>query len=354
MKAVVLREFGPATNLRVEEIPIPEPRPNEVLIRVQACGVCYHDVINRRGQLPRTRLPGVLGHEICGEVAGIGTSVRRFSVGDRVASLQRVHCGTCHYCTDSRPMLCRSGAVFFGEEIPGGYAEYVSSAEHVLARVPANVRSSAAAVVACTLGTAVHVLCNRASVKPGQSVLITGASGGVGVHAIQLARLLGAQVLAVTSSPQKVEWLRACGAEKVICAPDLHFSREVKLLTGEGVDVVVEVVGSATMDQSLHAVRNGGKLVVVGNVVSGSASLNPGLVILKELEVIGSFATTLQELDYALHLVERGSIRMILAHELRLEEASRAHELLESRAVMGRIVLNLASEAACAGSEEPV
>ena len=343
MRAVLLHQFGPAANLRVGEIPIPEPRPNEVLIRVHACGVCFHDVINRRGNLPRTRLPAVLGHEICGEVVALGSEVRRLAVGDRVASLQRVNCGSCHYCVDSRPTLCRNGAVFFGEEIPGGYAEYVTSPEHVLGRVPANVPSGEAAVVACTLGTAVHVLCNRARVQPGQTMLITGASGGVGVHAIQLARLLGTRVIAVTGSPAKVERLRALGAQEVICAPDLQFSRQVKRLTGEGADVVVEVVGSATMDQSLHALRNGGKLVVVGNVATGSASLNPGLVILKELEVIGSFATTIGELDYALDLVSNGRIRMVLADELPLSEASRAHELLESRAVTGRIVLNLTS-----------
>lgn len=343
MKAVLLHEFGSAANLRVGEMPIPEPRPNEVLLRVEACGVCYHDVINRRGHLPRTRLPAVLGHEICGEVVACGRDASRFSIGDRVVSLQRVHCGRCHFCTDSRPTLCRNGAVFFGEEIPGGYAEYVTSPEHVLAGVPDNVRSAEASVVACTLGTAVHVLSNRAAIKPGQSVLITGASGGVGVHTIQLGRLLGAQVIAVTSSPTKVDWLRDCGAQQVICAPDLHFSREAKRLTGEGVDMVVEVVGSATMDESLHALRNGGKLVVVGNVASGAAQLNPGLVILKELDVVGSFATTLGELEYALDLVSRGQIKIVLAAEMPLADARRAHELLESRAVTGRIVLNLAN-----------
>jgi acryloyl-coenzyme A reductase len=341
MKAVLLRQFGPAANLRVEEIPTPEPGPNEVLIRVHACGVCFHDVINRRGNLPRTRLPAVLGHEICGEVVALGNEVRRLSLGDRVASLQRVNCGSCHFCVDGRPTLCRNGAVFFGEEIAGGYAEYVSSPEHVLGRVPANVPSAEAAVVACTLGTAVHVLCNRARLQPGQTVLITGASGGVGVHAFQLARLLGARVIAVTSSPPKVERLHSLGAQDVICAPDLQFSRQVKGLTGEGADVVVEVVGSSTMDQSLHALRNGGKLVVVGNVASGSAGLNPGLIILKELEVIGSFATNMGELDYALDLVSNGRIRMVLADEAPLFEATRAHELLESRAVTGRIVLNM-------------
>lgn len=340
MRAVVLKEFGPASNLALAELPVPEPRRGEALIRVHACGVCYHDVINRRGNLPRTSLPAVLGHEICGEIVALGEGVKEFSIGDRVASPQLVNCGVCHHCANSRPTLCRGGLAFFGEEIPGGYAEYVAAPARVLARVPANVSNSAAAVAACTLGTAIHVLINRGNVKPGQTILITGSSGGVGVHAVQLARLLGCRVVAVTSSASKVEWLREHGAHEVICAPDLKFSHRAKQLLGEGADVAVEVVGSATMDQSLHSLRSGGKLIVVGNVVSALASLNPGLVILKELDVIGSFATTVSELVYALDLVSTGRINMVVSQELPLDRAAMAHELLESRSVTGRIVLN--------------
>lgn len=341
MRAVVLKEFGPASNLALAELPIPEPRKGEVLIRVHACGVCYHDVINRRGNLPRTSLPAVLGHEICGEIVALGEGVSGFAKGDRVAPPQLVNCGVCYHCTDSRPTLCRGGLAFFGEEIPGGYAEYVTAPARVLARVPENVPSSEAAVTACTLGTAIHVLINRGNVKPGQTVLITGSSGGVGVHAVQLARMLGCRVIAVTSSPSKAGWLREHGAHEVICAPDLKFSKQAKQISNEGVDVAVEVVGSATMDQSLHSLRSGGKLIVVGNVVSASATLNPGLVILKELDVIGSFATTVGELVYALDLVSSGRINIVVSRELSLAQASLAHKLLESRSVTGRIVLSL-------------
>lgn len=338
MKAMVLRAFGGAENLSWEDVPEPRPGDRQLLIRVGACGVCYHDVINRRGDLPRTRLPAILGHEVAGTVVETGPGVTRFRAGDRVACLQRVNCGRCAFCTDSRPTLCRSGAVFFGEEIPGGYAEYFLSPEHVLSHVPDTLSDGEAAVTACTLGTAVHALETRSPVGPGQTVLITGASGGVGIHAIQLARLLGAHVVAVTTSAAKMEALRAWGAETVIHAPTLEFAHQVKRATG-GADVALEVVGSVTLDETLHALKSGGRLVVLGNVVGGKAHFNPGLVILKELEIIGSFATSVKELARCFELAASGRIKIAVSDELPLAEAVAAHRMLEERAVTGRLVL---------------
>lgn len=339
MRAIRLHEFGPAENLRREEVAEPRPGAGEVLIRVGACGVCFHDVINRLGNLPRTRLPAILGHEVSGTVVETGPGASRFCVGDRVACLQRVNCGRCAFCTDSRPTLCRGGAVFFGEEIPGGYAEYFVAAERVLVKVPDGLADAEAAVTACTLGTVVHALGARVPVERGQTVLITGASGGVGLHAIQLARYLGARVVAVTSSANKVETLKAWGADFVIHAPDLHFAKKVKEAAGSA-DIALEVVGSVTLDESLHALKSGGRLVVLGNVVSGKASFNPSLVILKELEVIGSFATSVKELERSFQLVADGHIKIVVTDSLPLEDAVQAHRMLENRQVTGRLVLH--------------
>jgi D-arabinose 1-dehydrogenase-like Zn-dependent alcohol dehydrogenase len=340
MDAVVLRAFGDSNNLRLESVPEPTPGPGEVLLRVHACGVCYHDVINRRGHLPRTSVPAILGHEVAGEVVAVGAGVDGWKVGDRAATLQRLSCGSCPTCRGGRPTLCRRDARFFGEEIPGGYASLMAAPVAGLGRVPASLSWEAAATACCTTGTAVHVVRTRGRIRPGETVLVTGASGGVGLSAVQLARLDGARVLAVTSSASKVEALEAAGAHEVIVSPKLEFASEVRRRTdGEGVNVVLEIVGSATFAQSLRSVAPGGRVVVVGNLVTQDVTLNPGLVIVKELEILGAFATDQIELQEALKLTATHAIQPFISEALPLADAAVAHARLERRGVAGRIVL---------------
>ncbi len=340
MDAVVLRAFGNSENLRLESVPEPTVGPGEVLLRVRACGVCYHDVINRRGQLPRTSVPAILGHEVAGDVIVVGPGVQGWGVGDRAATLQRLSCGSCPICLSGRPTLCKKDARFFGEEIPGGYASLMAAPVAGLGRVPAGLSWEAAATACCTTGTAVHVVRTRGRVRPGEVVLVTGASGGVGLSAVQLARLDGARVLAVTSSASKVEALEAAGAHEVIVSPNLDFAAEVRRRSGgDGVNVVLEIVGSATFAQSLRCIAPGGRLVVVGNLVTRDVTLNPGLVIVKELEIIGAFATDQAELEEALKLTADRSIQPFISEALPLADAALAHTRLEQRGVAGRIVL---------------
>src|SRR5450631_2421251 len=340
MDAVVLRAFGDSGNLRLESVPEPTAGVGEVLLRVRACGVCYHDIINRRGHLPRTSVPAILGHEVAGEVIGLGPGVTSWSVGDRAATLQRMSCGSCPTCLAGRPTLCKKDARFFGEEIPGGYASLMAAPVAGLGRIPAGLSWEAAATACCTTGTAVHVVRTRGRVRPGETVLVTGASGGVGLSAVQLARLDGARVLAVTSSASKVEALEAAGAHEVIISPTLEFANEVRRRTSnEGVNVVLEIVGSATFAQSLRCIAPGGRLVVVGNLVTQDVTLNPGLVIVKELEIIGAFATDQKELEEALKLTAARAIQPFISEALPLADAAVAHSRLERRGVAGRIVL---------------
>jgi NADPH:quinone reductase-like Zn-dependent oxidoreductase len=177
-------------------------------------------------------------------------------------------------------------------------------------------------------------------VRAGETVLVTGASGGVGLQAVQLARLDGARVLAVTSSGSKAEALLEAGADEVIVSRELDFAAEVKRRTlGEGVHVAIEIVGSLTFGQTLKALAPGGRLVVVGNLKTASVDLNPGLVIVKELEILGAYATTQAELDEALRLVASGALRPWVSEILPLADAPHAHDRLERRAVAGRLVL---------------
>ncbi len=339
MEAVVLVSFGVPENLQMRQVPDPSPGQDEVLLRVQACGVCFHDVINRRGDLPRTNVPAILGHEAAGQVIEVGSGVEGWSVGDRAATLQRLHCGDCRHCSGGRNSLCKEDTRFFGEEIPGGYADYMVAPVAGLGRVPQEVEWPVAATACCTSGTAVHVVRTRGRVQRGETVLITGASGGVGMQAVQLARHDGARVIAVTSSERKVDVLREAGAHEVVVSGDLDFSRQVRDLTGEGADVALEIVGSLTFEQSMRALAPGGRLVVVGNLKTQSVAINPGLVIVKELEIRGAYATTREELGQAFELFATGALRPWVSEVLPLSDAWRAHQRLEARDVTGRLVL---------------
>ncbi len=340
MQAVVLRAFGSPDHLHAESVADPSPGRGEVLLRVRACGVCFHDVINRRGNLPRTRVPAILGHEAAGEVIAVGEGVSGWSVGDSAATLQRLSCGRCSACRAGRPSLCKVDARFFGEEIPGGYAELMTAPVAGLGRVPTGTPWEVAATACCTTGTAVHCVRTRGRVQAGETVLITGASGGVGLQAVQLARHDGARVVAVTSSKKKAEALFAAGADDVVVSPDLDFAAEVRKRTGgEGTKVALEIVGSGTFLQSLRALAPGGRLVVVGNLETASVMLNPGLMIVKELTVLGAYATTTGELEEAFRLIRTGAVKPWVTEVLALSEASQAHRRLEERRVTGRLVL---------------
>ena len=340
MQAVVLKAFGEPQNLEHRTVADPVAGPGEVLLKVHACGVCFHDVINRRGNLPRTHVPAILGHEAAGEVIAVGPEVDGWTVGDRAATLQRLHCGSCAHCERGRNSLCKDDTRFFGEEIPGGYANYMAAPVAGLGRIPEGIDWPQAATVCCTSGTAVHVVRTRGRVEPGETVLITGASGGVGMQAVQLARHDGARVVAVTSSESKVEALTEAGAHEVVVSPELDFARQVRHVTGgAGADVAIEIVGSVTFEQSLRSLAPGGRLVVVGNLETRSVALNPGLVIVKELEILGAYATTRSELQEAFELIGGGVLKPWISEILPLRDAWRAHQLLEQRAVAGRLVL---------------
>ena len=267
MQAIVLQGYGGPEQFAAVELPVPVPQDDEVLVRLRASGVCYHDVMARQGHFPRTALPGVIGHEMAGEVAALGRCATGFAAGDRVAILMKDHCGHCRQCVRARDHLCENGSGLFGEATPGGYAEYVAVPASALVHIPAGVSCEQAAVVPCALGTAYHGLQKVAAVQPGEAVLITGASGGVGIHAVQVARMLGARTIAVTTSEAKRAFLVEHGADDVIVSPDLDFAAQARALTGgAGVDVVFNIVGQMAWAAALKGMALGARHVFVGNL----------------------------------------------------------------------------------------
>ncbi len=339
MRAVVLPGFGGPGVFSCEEVERPRPAADQMLVKVAACGVCGHDLLNRAGHFPHTKLPAVMGHEIAGTVVETGALVTRFKAGDRIAVIQRLPCGLCSLCRAGRENLCVSGPGFYGEQISGGYGDYVIASERNATLVPASIPLKVAAVLSCAIGTGFHAL-RRAALQLNDTVVITGASGGVGIHTVKLARLLGLRTIAISSSEAKVERLRKAGATDVIVSSDMNFHQKVRAMTGgEGADAVIEIAGKPTFNSSVRSLRAGGRMVIVGNVDPGSVPLNPAMSILKELDFIGSAHATLADLKKVIDLVSRGEIEPEIAAFLPMEQATEAHAMMEDRSTSGRVVL---------------
>ena len=339
MLAVQLTAFDEPDNLEVRTVPVPEPRAAEVLIRVAACGVCGRDRVDRRGRYPGMRVPVTPGHEIAGTVVAAGPESDGLALGDRVASLQSAPCRVCAECRVGQTNRC-ANPISFGHKMDGGYAEYVLSPTRALVRLPDAVSYEVGAVLACAVATCLRALRDQARLKSGETVAITGAGGGLGVQAIQVARLLGARVIALTSSPEKETALREAGAAEVVVDQAGGFARPVRELTaGVGVDVVLELVGAPTLEGALRCLRSGGRLVLVGNVMADRVELNPGLVIVRELEIVGSAMGTRGDLEETIRLVSTGQLTPVISHRFSLRQALEAHRLLERRGNLGRVVL---------------
>src|SRR3954469_4411893 len=194
MRAMVVRQPGGVEVLTMEQVPDPTPGPKDVVVRVDACGVCFHDIVTRNGTLKQgVKMPCILGHEISGIVAEVGSDVRGFKRGDRVATAQRYHiCGACRYCRSRRETLCPERKFLGDYGLVGGYGEYVAVEDDNVAVVPDGVPLADASIAACAIGTCLNGVRDVGRVQSGESVLVTGAGGGLGLHAVQLARVAGA------------------------------------------------------------------------------------------------------------------------------------------------------------------
>lgn len=341
MRAVLLRRTGGPEELSPSEVPDPTAGVDEVVVRVEASAVCGRDLIDRRGGFPMMKLPIILGHEFAGTVAEVGARAAEagWAVGDRVVNLHRPSCGACRRCLGGDPVLCERAFMSFGHTVDGGYAERVVAHHRALVRIPDAVPSDVASTMMCTAGVVLRALRTRVRLSLGETVLVTGASGGVGTMAIQLARRMGARVVVTTTSPAKVEALRELGAHHVVVSPDSRFHNEVVRWTDGGADVCLELTGSVTFTSALKSLRRGGRMVVLGNLDAGKVELALGAVILHALTIVGTASCSSVDLEDVLAMVARGELVGRIHRRLPLESAADAHRLLAERAVVGRIVL---------------
>lgn len=335
MRAAVLERYGDPDDLVVRDLPAPEAGPDDVLVRVRACAVCGHDVLARRGELG-TPLPRVLGHEIAGEVVQ-GDAAGRLAPGDRVVLSQRIPCGACSDCAAGSTQRCAAGLGFYGETLDGGYAELVLARPGNAVPIPDGLGFEAAATLPCGLCTGLHAI-GRIDLAPGETVLITGASGGVGSHAVELAAARGARPIAVVREPAHVAAVEALGAARVVVADDGVFHDRLRA-AGEAPAAAIECVGTPYLESTLRSLAPGGRVAVVGNVRVEPLPLWLGRVILRELDIRGSAHGTVGELREAVALAAAGAVAPRIAATLPLERVAEAHARLERGGVGGRIVL---------------
>src|SRR4051812_1840902 len=243
MKAMVLHAFGQA--LKYEDRPMPAIGPTDVLVRVRACGIglTVVNLIATAGRI--TAYPRIPGHEIAGDVVEIGSAVRSVKPGQRVTNHFYLTCGQCKHCRAGRETLCLSPRGNIGAATDGGYAEYVALPERNTVSIPDGVSYVDAAIASDAIATPYHACHKEAQLGPGDSVLIIGAGGGVGIHMVQMAKLCGARVLAADIGDDKLSLAKSMGADDVIDTRNANMADAVKALTdGSGVDAVIDIVAS--------------------------------------------------------------------------------------------------------------
>jgi acryloyl-coenzyme A reductase len=340
MDAWRISQFGDSDVLTLARVPVPEPGPGECLVRVEFSGVCRHDLLTRSGAFSKLTLPVTLGHQAGGLVTAVGAG-SAFAVGDRVVSLPLLGCGACAECRAGDQASCTSErAQFMGDDFDGAYAEFLVAPDRLLVTVPADIPLDRASVLCCTAGTAYHATRTRGAVQPGETVVVTGASGGVGLAAVELAALWGGRVIAITTKPHEADRLRELGATHVIIDADRRFAREVRAIThGRGADIVIEIVGAETLGESLHGVRTGGRIVLVGNLGDERVPIQPGLLILKQISLLASKSCSRAELDAVFELVQRGRLSVHIDDVRPLGDVADVHRVLERNQGSGRIVL---------------
>jgi NADPH:quinone reductase-like Zn-dependent oxidoreductase len=339
MKAVRIHEFGGPEVLRYEDVPDPKLRKDQVLVRVRACALNHLDVWIRKG-LPGIPLPHILGSDIAGEVVEVGEYLSGFKPGQRVLLAPMVFCNHCAKCGAGLHNQCAEFTVL-GNRVDGGNCELIAVPAANVVPIPDTLDFNQAASVPLVFTTAWHMLVGRAEIELGQTVLVLGANSGVGIAAIQVAKMFGARVIATVGDEHKAERARELGADYTVNHYQQKISEEVRKITNkEGVDIVVEHVGVATWEESVKSLKPAGKLVTCGATAGYNATIDLRFLFSRQLSLLGSYMGTMGELHEVLKHVFSGKLKPVVDRMFPLSEIRAAHEYLEGSQMFGKIVVN--------------
>lgn len=339
MKAIVLREHGEPDVLQFESMPLPAPKPGEVLVKLAVVSLNRMDLFVRKGW-PGIRLeyPHILGADGAGIVVGLGKNTTGFGIGSRVVINPNLSCGECGECLARRENRCQHWHLL-GETVPGTYREFIAIPARQLLRVPDDFDLHQAAAAALVFETAWHSLVDRGQVQAGDKVLVVGASGGVNMASIQIAQHFGAEVFVVGSNKHKLELASSLGADHLIDRSSIpEWYQDVYALSGKtGMDIVVDNVG-ATFSQSIRTLRTGGRLLTVGNTVEPNVTFDNRYVFSRHSSILGSTMGTNRNFREVMQLVFDGKLH-VPHRTYPWQQVAEAHHRLESGEQLGKITL---------------
>jgi NADPH:quinone reductase-like Zn-dependent oxidoreductase len=340
MKAVRIHQFGGPEVLQYEDVPDPQPRKDQVLVRVRACALNHLDLFVRQG-LPGVKLPHILGSDIAGEIVEAGEYVSRLKAGQRVLIAPMHFCGQCEKCLAGLQNQCREFTVL-GNAVDGGNCELIAVPGANVIPIPDSLDFIQAASVPLVFVTAWHMLVGRAGVRPGQTVLVLGAGSGVGIAAIQIAKFLHCRVITTAGTDAKLAKGKELGADYGINHYQQKISEEVRKMTNkEGVDIVLEHVGAATWDESVKSLKSSGTLVTCGATTGYNAAVDLRHLFARQLTILGSYMGTMSELHEVLRHVFAGRLKPVVDRVFPLREVREAHEYLAKSQMFGKVVLSV-------------
>jgi NADPH:quinone reductase-like Zn-dependent oxidoreductase len=342
LKAVLFREFGGPEKLSYEDVAEPKISETEVLVRVRACALNHLDIWARQGTRgERIPMPHISGCDISGEVAKVGSLVKNHKIGDKVLIAPGISDGTCEYCTAGWDSLCESYKII-GYETQGGYAEYTAVPSANVLPIPGNLGFEEAASIPLVFLTAWHMLTTRARLIAGETVLVWAAGSGVGSAAIQVAKILGAKVIATAGSDEKLEKARRIGADWAVNHHTQDVPAEVKRVTnGKKANVVFDHIGQATWDKSMRSMAPAGRLVNCGVTSGGRAEIDIRYIFVRQFSLMGSYMGSRGELLKVLTFFKDGRLKPVVDSVFPLAEAGRAQSRMEKSEHFGKIVLKI-------------
>ena len=348
MRAIQITSFDGPAGLRSAEVARPRPGADQVLVRVHRCGVNPVDRSQAVGRWDWLTLPHTPGSEISGVVEEVGELAGPLTPGQRVVVALRVFCGRCHYCLAGREEACNAdprsatAPIMVGLPGEGGYADYVLAPAANVIPIPDGLDFDAACIATLDGVTAWHET-ERAQVGPGDRVLVTGASGGLGTLFVQIARLRGAVVYAVSGKAEAAEALRGLGADEVIVRGREDVARRARELTGgRGVDAILDSVGAGMFEANLAALAPLGRLAICGILTGPQVQFNLAPFYAQQQQIIGSTGGARRDLEALLDAMARGKVRPVIWRHYPLEQAAEAMRALEAPDRFGKIVLDVA------------